>query len=72
MGADFGKGKLKGQIHKEHPSGAKAHTYFEALTARLKPCPDAYGRIEWIYFLTACEEPASCFFSIRARIAVIV
>jgi hypothetical protein len=34
---------VSGEIGEKHPSGAKAHVHFAALTARLKSCPDAYG-----------------------------
>jgi tRNA modification GTPase len=36
-------GETAREIPEEHPSGAKAHVDFAALTARLKSCPDAFG-----------------------------
>jgi hypothetical protein len=45
---------VSGEIGEKHPSGAKAHAHFAALTARLKSCPDAYGSSDKS-FSAACK-----------------
>jgi hypothetical protein len=37
------KGQRSSESCRKNPAGAKARTYFEQLTARLKSCPDTYS-----------------------------